>query len=90
MNFFKTIKQYIHNNPRIKKTVGLVLIFVGFAALVTPFTPGSWLVFIGLELLGVRILFFDKLKVFTKNLNFFVKRKEVAPVKESALPLEAE
>ena len=41
--------------------VGVILILVGLVALVTPFTPGSWLVFIGLELLGLRVLLSDKL-----------------------------
>lgn len=66
-DLFKIIKEYIHNKPRIKKTAGVILILIGLTALVTPFTPGSWLAFIGFELLGVRILFSDKLK--------FLKRK---------------
>ena len=66
-NLLKIIKEYIHNRPRIKKTVGVILILLGLAALVTPLTPGSWLAFIGLELLGVRILFSDKLKFWKKK-----------------------
>ena len=45
-----------------KKVSGLVLMIIGFVALFTPFTPGSWFIFVGLELLGVRILFWDKIK----------------------------
>jgi uncharacterized protein YqgC (DUF456 family) len=45
-----------------KKIIGIVLIIIGFLALVTPLTPGSWLVFIGLELFGVRLVFLDKIK----------------------------
>jgi len=45
-----------------RKTVGIILVLVGFTALITPLTPGSWLVFVGLELLGVRLLFLDKIK----------------------------
>ena len=48
----------------VKKTIGILLIVIGFLALVTPFTPGSWLVFVGLELLGFRLLFWDKIKVW--------------------------
>ena len=66
-NLLKIIKEYIHNRPRIKKTVGVILILLGLAALVTPLTPGSWLAFIGLELLGVRILFSEKLKFWKKK-----------------------
>ena len=61
-NLIKTIKEYIHNRPRIKKAVGVILILLGLAALATPFTPGSWLAFIGLELLGVRVLLSDPLR----------------------------
>ncbi|HWQ99665.1 MAG TPA: hypothetical protein VN397_02345 [Candidatus Methylomirabilis sp.] len=40
-----------------KKILGLALILLGLLALVTPLTPGSWLVFIGLELVGIRFMF---------------------------------
>ena len=66
-NLFKTIKEYIHNRPKIKKVVGAILILMGLAALFTPLTPGSWVAIIGLELLGVRILFFDKFKFWKKK-----------------------
>jgi uncharacterized protein YqgC (DUF456 family) len=36
--------------------IGIILIILGLMALVTPFTPGSWLAVIGLELLGLRLL----------------------------------
>ena len=67
MNLLKTIKEYIRNKPKIKKIVGVILILIGLTALITPFTPGSWLAIIGLELLGIRILFFDKLKFWKKK-----------------------
>lgn len=44
-----------------KKTIGIVLVLLGFLALVTPATPGSWLIPIGLELLGLRMLLADRL-----------------------------
>lgn len=44
----------------IKKVIGVILIIYGIFALVTPLTPGSWLALIGLELIGVRMLFFRK------------------------------
>jgi len=68
INLLKIVKEYINSKPKIKKTIGIILVLIGLAALFTPLTPGSWLVFTGLELLGLRILFSDKL------LNFF-KRK---------------
>lgn len=36
--------------------LGIVLILIGLFALVTPFTPGSWLALVGLELVGLRVL----------------------------------
>jgi len=39
-----------------RKILGLVLIIIGLLALLTPFSPGSWLALVGLELLGVKIL----------------------------------
>jgi hypothetical protein len=44
----------------IKKVIGVILIIVGLAALLTPFTPGSWLALLGLELLGIRKWVFRK------------------------------
>jgi len=68
MNLLKIIKEYIYNKPKIKKVVGVILIFVGLTTLITPFTPGSWLAIIGLELLGIRILFFNKFKFWKKKI----------------------
>lgn len=48
----------------VKKTIDILLIVIGLVALFTPFTPGSWLIFVGLELLGFRLLFWDKIKVW--------------------------
>jgi len=55
---------------KLTKTIlGILLIILGLLALITPFTPGSWLAFVGLELLGVRIAFWEKIKeyLFRKN-----------------------
>ncbi|MEK7608677.1 MAG: hypothetical protein AAB495_03795 [Patescibacteria group bacterium] len=56
------MSQFFKNNPKLKKTIGVLLVLVGLLALATPFTPGSWLVVVGLELIGFRILFWDKIK----------------------------
>jgi len=37
--------------------LGVVLMVLGVLALLTPFTPGSWLALIGLELVGLRFVF---------------------------------
>ena len=63
-DFFKKL---IANNPKLKKIVGVVLVVFGFVGLVTPFTPWGILFFVGLELLGVRFLFWDKFKNWFKK-----------------------
>ena len=39
-----------------RKMFGGLLMILGALALVTPFTPGSWLIFIGAEILGIGLL----------------------------------
>jgi hypothetical protein len=46
----------------MKKALGIFLIIVGLAALLTPLTPGSGLIIVGLELIGIRLVFMEKLK----------------------------
>jgi protein-S-isoprenylcysteine O-methyltransferase Ste14 len=50
----------------VRTVVGVILIILGFVALVTPLSPGSWLILVGLELLGLRILLQDKLLAWAK------------------------
>ena len=54
-----------------KKTLGVICIIIGFVALITPFSPGSWLLLIGLEILGLRILLERRL------LPLFLKDKHI-------------
>ena len=51
---------------KCKKIIGAVIIILGLAALLTPFTPGSWLIFVGLELIGIRFLFREKFSLYCK------------------------
>ncbi len=53
---------YTPHMPYLKKVAGVLLIILGFLALVTPLTPGAWLMFVGLELIGVRLAAWDKVK----------------------------
>jgi len=53
MRDFKTV---------LKKIAGVALVILGAAALVTPFTPGAWLIFIGLGLLEFRLVLWDRIK----------------------------
>jgi len=45
----------------VRIVLGVVLMILGVLALLTPFTPGSWLALIGLELVGLRLVFERKL-----------------------------
>ena len=49
-----------------RNTIGVVLVILGLLALVTPVTPGSWLIPIGLEILGLRILLAGKLLAWAR------------------------
>ncbi len=55
---------YTLTRPRLKKAVAWFLVIFGFFALITPLTPGGLLFFVGLELLGLRFVFTDKIKQF--------------------------
>ncbi len=63
-NWQARLKKFSSANPRLKKIIGVILIIVGFLALITPFTPGSWLMFVGLEFLGVRLAAWEKIKAW--------------------------
>lgn len=52
----------------MKKFWGIVLILLGVLALLTPFTPGSWLAFIGLSILGVNVSFWEKIKAYYRKI----------------------
>jgi hypothetical protein len=53
----------------------------GVIALVTPFTPGSWLFFIGLELIGVRLVWGERLKTWWQS-----KKTTTPPLLEDSNP----
>lgn len=40
----------------LRIALGILLMILGILALLTPFTPGSWLALIGLEILGIRLV----------------------------------
>ncbi|OGZ63012.1 MAG: hypothetical protein A2639_02940 [Candidatus Staskawiczbacteria bacterium RIFCSPHIGHO2_01_FULL_34_27] len=62
--------------PGYKKILGILAIILGFIALITPFTPGAfWLLFIGLELIGVNILFLSKIEERLRYINSKIKDK---------------
>lgn len=63
---YERAKNYTLMRPTLKKTLGVVFVLVGFIALIAPIIPGAPLVFIGLELLGFRFLFVDRMLGRTK------------------------
>ncbi len=67
-------KKYSNTRPRLRKIVGWFLVVFGFLMLVTPLTPGGSLFFIGLEVLGLRIIGYEKIK------NFILRKKTSTPV----------
>jgi protein-S-isoprenylcysteine O-methyltransferase Ste14 len=64
--------------PLLRKIVGIILILIGLFALFTPLTPGSWLAILGLELVGIRLAFVEKIKLHLKKRTPFWK-SEVKP-----------
>lgn len=55
---------YTASMKSLKFVTGVLLILFGFLALVTPLTPGAWLIFVGLELIGIRLAAWDNLKAW--------------------------
>lgn len=51
----------------LKLSLGVALIIFGFVALLIPFFPFAWVAFIGLELLGIRAAFWDKIKLWLQK-----------------------
>jgi uncharacterized protein YqgC (DUF456 family) len=58
---YQKAKQFTLARPRVKKSLGIFLVVVGIVALIAPILPGAPIIFIGLELLGFRLLFLDKI-----------------------------
>lgn len=50
-----------------KKVAGVALIVLGVLALVTPLTPGAWLIFVGAEMLGFELIYWKKIKEWWHN-----------------------
>lgn len=56
-------------SPLIKRILGTALVILGLIGLVAPIIPGLWLLFIGLGLLGIHIVFLDQtVEYFQKQL----------------------
>jgi hypothetical protein len=62
--FFK--KMWLENQ-KVRKTVGVVFVVIGLLSVITPFTPVGFLLLVGLEILGIRLVFWDKVKDWFKR-----------------------
>jgi len=51
----------------LKRIIGVILVIFGLVALVIPFFPFAWVAFVGFELLGFRVLFLDKMRMWWKG-----------------------
>lgn len=63
----------IKTNTSLKILIGLFFIIFGFLIHLIPLVPGSWAIFIGLEILGIRLLVQNKLNGQLRNSKFFNK-----------------
>ena len=60
-------KKFWANNPKVRKTAGVILIVIGILSIVTPFTPLGFFLVLGLEILGIRVLVWDKFKAWWRR-----------------------
>lgn len=52
----------------LKRILGVICLILGLLALVTPLTPGAWLILVGLELLGLSMLLPRPIREFGQRL----------------------
>jgi len=65
----KEIFEKIRNNTKLRIFAGVFLVILGFLIHLIPLVPASWIIIIGLEILGIRLLLQNKLKERFKNKN---------------------
>lgn len=59
-----------------KKVIGVILVIVGLLGIITPLTPWGFLFFVGLELLGLRLVFQEKMKHYLTRVKQWFKKKQ--------------
>jgi uncharacterized protein YqgC (DUF456 family) len=52
----------------LRYAIGILCLVLGLLALITPLTPGAWLIFVGLELLGLDFLLPKRLRDYWREL----------------------
>jgi len=63
----ESLKKVWTENPKFRKIAGVILVIIGLLSIITPLTPVGFLLVIGLEILGIRVLVWDKLKRWFKK-----------------------
>ena len=63
----KEIFEQNKNKSVLKIIAGVTLVIFGLLIHLIPLVPGSWAIFIGLEILGIRLLVWDKIKAWFKK-----------------------
>ena len=69
LKFVNKINKAFENHPKTGKVVGALLVLVGIILHLIPLFPAGWIIVLGLELLGVRLLFWNKIKAWSKIKN---------------------
>ena len=72
---YLVVKTYIYSRHWLRKTVGVALIVFGILGLILPILPGFVPLAIGLELVGVRLAFFDRF--FTREVKMLDLPEEI-------------
>lgn len=75
---YERAKQFTLERPKLRRTVGIILILIGLLGLVMPVIPGIVFVVIGLEFFGMRLLFIDR------TIDKMMKKKQI-PAEEQSL-----
>jgi hypothetical protein len=62
---------------KLKKFIGVVLIVLGLILHLIPLFPAGWIIIVGLELLGVRLLLQNKIKRWLEKFEIYHKLKDI-------------
>jgi uncharacterized membrane protein HdeD (DUF308 family) len=65
----QNLQRRFHRYPRVLKWVGYSCIIIGVLAFFTPFTPGSWLALVGIEILGIRAIVMKKMRPYLSSIH---------------------
>jgi hypothetical protein len=61
------LPQIFEKNPLLKKILGVFFLVSGILLHLIPLFPAGWIIVLGLELLGLRLLLQDKIKYWLKK-----------------------